>query len=369
MNDSTVYSLALSQLSGIGNVTFKRLIGHFGSAREVFKAGRKDLGEIEGIFEAKISAIVSFNDWESIRERVKAVEERGARIISIEDDDYPKRLKDIYDAPSIFYIKGSFTEEDEFPVAVVGSRRASTYGYLSAENIAAGLAQRGITVVSGMARGIDSKAHAAALNAGGRTIAVLGSGIDVVYPPEGKGLYDKIVERGAVVTEFPLGAQPEAGNFPRRNRIISGLSLGVVIVEASETSGALITAELAIDQNREVFAVPGNINSVRSKGTNKLIKRGAKLVESAEAIVDELRFILGEKYSPEMTRNKDWSTSGESFTEEERRVLTCLGTEPVHIDTVIDETGFKSEQILTILLELEIRGFVKQIPGKNFVLN
>ncbi|MBN1572569.1 MAG: DNA-processing protein DprA [Deltaproteobacteria bacterium] len=369
MNDTSVYSLALSQLSGIGNITFKRLVEHFGSAREVFKAGRKSLGEIEGVFEAKIKAITSFDDWESVREKIKAVEDKRARIISIEDKEYPKRLKNIYDAPSILYIKGSFAEEDELSVAVVGSRRASTYGYLTAENIAAGLAQRGITVVSGMARGIDSKAHTAALNAGGRTIAVLGSGIDVVYPPEGKGLYNEIVERGVVITEFPLGTHPEPGNFPRRNRIISGLSVGVVIIEASETSGALITAELAIDQNREVFAIPGNINSVRSKGTNNLIKKGAKLVESAEEIIDELRFIFGERFRIDAAQQKDWSTSGESFTEEERRVLTCLGLEPAHIDTLIDETGFKSEIVLRILLELEMRGFVKQIPGKNFVLN
>jgi DNA processing protein len=220
-----------------------------------------------------------------------------------------------------------------------------------------------------MARGIDSRAHEAALKSGGRTIAVLGSGIDVVYPPEGRGLFNRIIERGVVLTEYPLAAEPKGSNFPRRNRIISGLSVGVVIVEATEMSGALITARLALDQNREVFAIPGNINSVRSKGTNDLIKRGAKLVESAEDIMEELRFIFGEKYGIDAVHQKDWSTSGESFTEEEKGVLTCLGTEPVHVDTLIDETGFKSEIVLRILLELEMRGFVKQIPGKNFVLN
>lgn len=369
VNDSSIYALALSQLSGIGNVTYKRLIGHFGSAKEIFKAGNKRLDEIPWIGKEKIKAIVSFNNWESVRDRIKEVEDKGAGILTLEDEEYPDRLKKIHDAPPVLYIKGSFTEGDEFLIAVVGSRHASSYGNISAENIASGLAEKGITVVSGMARGIDSKAHRAAINAGGRTIAVLGSGIDVVYPPEGRGLYTDIVKKGVVVSEFPPGTKPEPSNFPRRNRIISGLSVGVVIIEASETSGALITAKLAIDQNREVFAVPGNINSARSKGTNKLIKDGAKLVDNAEDIVDELKFILGEEFYLESSLKRSRHLDDESLTDEEKKVLLCLSTQPVHIDIVIDETGFRSEVVSRILLELELKGVLRQIPGKNFILN
>jgi DNA processing protein len=369
VDDSSIYSLALSQLSGIGNVTYKRLIGHFGSAREIFEAGDKRLNEIPWIGKEKIKVIISFNGWESIKERIKEVEDKGAVILALEDEEYPERLKKIHDAPPVLYIKGSFTEKDEFPIAVVGSRHASSYGNTSAAKIASGLAEKGITVVSGMARGIDSVAHRAAITTGGRTIAVLGSGIDVVYPPEGRGLYNDIVKKGIVISEFPPGTKPEPSNFPRRNRIISGLSVGVVIIEASETSGALITADLAVNQDREVFAVPGNINSARSKGTNKLIKKGARLVDNAEDILDELKFILGEDFYLESTEHQRRHLDNESLTDEEKKVLESLSTQPVHIDIVIDETGFRSEVVSRILLELELKGFLRQIPGKNFILN
>lgn len=369
VDDSSVYALALSQLSGIGNVTYKRLIGHFGSAREIFEAGERRLGEIPWIGKEKIKAIVSFNGWESIREKIKEVEEKGAAILSLEDEGYPERLKKIHDAPPVLYIKGSFTEKDQFSIAVVGSRHASSYGSISAEKIASGLAEKGITVVSGMARGIDSKAHRAAITAGGRTIAVLGSGIDVIYPPEGRNLYEDIVKQGIVISEFPPGTRPEPSNFPRRNRIISGLSVGVVIVEASETSGALITAKLAIGQEREVYAVPGNINAVRSKGTNELIKKGARLVDNAEDIIDDLKFVLGNDSFLDSVQRERRHLDDESLTDEEKKVMEILSEKPVHIDIVIDETGFKSEVVSRILLDLELKGFLKQIPGKNFVLN
>lgn len=369
MNDSSIYALALSQISGIGNVTYKRLINRFGSAQKVFDAGKKRISEIPSITADKVGAIVSFNSWESVKEQIKKVQDSGVKILSIEDKEYPQRLKKIYDLPPVLYLKGDFAEVDKLPVAVVGSRHPSTYGSLSAERIASGLARKGITVVSGMAMGIDSKAHRTALNAGGRTIAVLGSGIDVIYPSENKSLYSDIIKNGVVMSEFSLGTRPEPSNFPRRNRIISGLSLGVVVVEATEKSGALITAKLAIDQNREVFAVPGNIDSARSQGTNKLIQDGAKLIESVDDIMEELKYYFGTEFKLEMSQQKDLFIDDDSLTDEEKKTLVCLSAESVHIDTVIEESGFRSEVVSKILLDLELKGLVKQIPGKNFVLN
>jgi len=369
MNDSSIYALALSQISGIGNVTYKRLIDRFGSAREVFDAGKKRISEIPYITADKAGAIVSFDNWESIKEQIKKVEDSGVKILSMEDEEYPQKLKMIYDAPPVLYIKGNFAEDDKIPVAVVGSRHPSTYGSLSAEKIASGLARKGVTVVSGMAMGIDSKAHRAALNAGGRTIAVLGSGIDVIYPSENKSLYNDIIKNGVVISEFSLGTRPEPSNFPRRNRIISGLSVGVVVVESTKKGGALITAELALKENREVFAIPGNIDSARSQGTNKLIQKGAKLVESVDDIMEELKYNLGAEFNLELPQQKDLFINDDSLTDAEKKTLVCLSTESVHVDTVIEESGFKSEVVLKILLDLELKGFVKQIPGKNFVLN
>jgi DNA processing protein len=293
--------------------------------------------------------------------------EAEVAIIGLEDAAYPARLREIYDAPPVLYLKGSLTDQDRRAVAVVGSRNSSRYGLICAETIARGLAARGITVVSGMARGIDSAAHLGALRQKGRTIAVLGSGIDVIYPSENRPLFAEIVENGAVISEFPFGTEPEMTNFPKRNRIISGMSLGVVIAEASPNSGALITAKLALEQNREVFAVPGNITSMRSRGTHTLIREGAKLVESAEDVIEELAFALGDPAHREGGGKP--IPLPEDLSDTERTVLRCVESGPVSIEAIIEGSGFRSQDVLAILLDLELRGLVKQISGNNFILN
>jgi DNA processing protein len=367
--ERSYYTLALTKVKGLGSVTGKKLITEIGTAEGVFKQGKKSLMAVVGIGKKLVDGIVSFDRWDEVEREIERAKDLGIRILSIDDNVYPERLKEIYDPPLVLYMRGKIMTHDESAVAVVGSRHATTYGSLATERIARGLAENGITVVSGMARGIDSLAHRGALDGGGRTIAVLGSGVDVIYPPEHKRLYTEISERGAVVSEFPPGTSPEAQNFPRRNRIISGLSLGVVIVEASENSGALITARQAMEQNREVFAVPGNITSLRSKGTHRLIQEGAKLVESVEDILKEFVYLLKNEGTIESKTRNAHQNIKESLSAEEKKVFDQLKTEPVYIDSIIDETRLPSEQVLGILLQLELKGLVKQIAGKNFVLN
>ncbi|MBN2223979.1 MAG: DNA-processing protein DprA [Deltaproteobacteria bacterium] len=366
--DTRHYSIALASINGVGSVTYKRLIAHFGGAEAVFRATKRELSGIEGLGRSRASAITSFDGWGAVQDEVGRATGAGVSIIGLEDTAYPARLREIYDAPPILYLKGSLIDRDERAVAVVGSRNSSRYGLISAEGIARGLAARGITVVSGMARGIDSAAHIGTLREKGRTIAVLGSGIDVIYPSENRPLFHEIVEHGAVITEFPFGTEPEMTNFPRRNRIISGISLGVVIVEASPKSGALITAKLALEHNREVFAVPGNITSMRSRGTHSLIREGAKLVESAEDIIEELEFALKGTPAGRSDKGQPAALAGD-LSDTQRTVLRCVENGPVCIDAIIEGSGFKSQEVLTILLDLELKGLVKQISGNNFILN
>jgi DNA processing protein len=363
--DARHYSIALASISGIGSVTYKKLIARFGGAEAVFRATKRQLGGIDGLGESRAAAIVSFDGWERVEQEIDRADREAVAIVGLEDAGYRVRLREVYDAPPILYVKGSLAERDDRAVAVVGSRNSSRYGLTCAESISRGLAARGITVVSGMARGIDSAAHVGALREKGRTIAVLGSGIDVIYPAENRALFQEIAANGAVISEFPFGTGPETTNFPRRNRIISGISLGVVIVEASPNSGALITAKLALDQNREVFAVPGNITSMRSRGTHGLIRDGARLVESAEDIVEELGFAL----QADGTGAGGPAVRMEDLPDTERAVMRCVENGPVSIEVIIEESGLKSEEILAVLLELEMKGLVKQISGNNFVRN
>lgn len=252
-------------------------------------------------------------------------------------------------------------EDDRISIGIVGSRNATSYGRSVTERIAGELAEAGFTIVSGMARGVDTIAHSAALRVGGRTVAVMGSGIDIVYPPENKGLFERIKRSGYVVTEFPLGTPPNRENFPRRNRLISGLSLGVVVVEATEGSGALITARAALEQNREVFAIPGNINSPNSRGTNELIKRGAKLIQSSDDIIEELAPQLRGFFRP---RKED----PVKMTEEEKEVCGKLSREPRHIDEIMRDSRLPIQKMLSLLLGLELKGIVGQTEGKRFYL-
>ncbi len=352
------YWLALNHVPGIGKVLYKRLIDHFKSPVKIFSSSIEKLKSVEGIGE-RLARDILITDWkEKVDVELSRIEKEKVKIITLLDELYPDNLKKIYDPPPFLYIMGELRKEDNRAIAIVGSRKATTYGRLMAERISKDLVSQGITVVSGMARGIDTFSHQGALSAGGRTIAVLGCGIDIVYPSENKNLRDRIMESGAVLTEFPFSTQPEGVNFPSRNRIISGLSLGVVIIEAASDSGSLITASNALDQGREVFAVPGNITSKFSQGTNKLIKRGAKLVEDADDIIEEIL--------PQIERKKKDKTIP-VLTSEEEVIYKLLSYEPKHIDTISREGRLTSNKALSLLLEMEIKGVIRQLPGKSFV--
>jgi len=296
------------------------------------------------------------------------------RKITPDDKEYPANLRNIYDPPKILYVKGGFDECDGIAVAIVGSRRASPYGLEMAEIFGYGLASRGVTVVSGMALGIDSAAHRGALKAKGRTIAVMGSGHGNIYPPQNKELYGKIAQAGAVVTEYDNGVEPLPYNFPRRNRIISGLALGVVVVEAARNSGALITANFAAEQGRTVFAVPGKASSHTSAGTNELIKDGAALVQSVEDVMEELSIKevgqaaggikdIADSKIARMTKAYIYN----SLTEDERKVYKELSDEPVYIDDIMSQAGMDIKSISKALLALELKNLIKEVPGKQFI--
>ena len=289
----------------------------------------------------------------------------GIKKVFITDKGYPKNLKHIYDPPSPIYVKGDIIPEDDVAVALVGSRRASIYGLNTCEKLAYEMAARGITVISGLARGIDSAAHKGALKAGGRTVAVFGCGLDCIYPPENRSLAEKIQKDGVLVSEFPAETPPLAGNFPQRNRIISGLALGVVVVEAARNSGALITANFALEQGREVFAVPGKVDSAASAGVHRLIKEGAKLVEGVEDIIEELNLKpqKGETFQNTLSVTRKVSPK---LKEVESRVYLILSDEPKYIDDITKDSGLSSGEVLNILLKLQLKKLVKELPGKLY---
>ena len=360
MND-LYYWIALRFVFGIGNINYKNLINYFGSPKRVFQATTEELEQVEGITSRAINSIKQFKPSAEIDHEIKQIQLHAIKVVTLKDSAYPVNLKNIYDPPPFLYIKGDLIEKDANAIAVVGSRIASEYGISTTERISRDLARSGFTIVSGMARGIDSAAHHAALSVNGRTIAVLGSGIDVIYPPENRKLYEAIAAHGAVISEFPLGAQPSAYNFPARNRIISGLSLGVLVVEASLKSGSLITARLALEQGRDVFAVPGNVHSYKSKGTHRLLKEGAKLVETVQDIQDEICVNVATVHDAEQHPAVHLDMPPDS-----RSVYQIMGEVPTHIDELIAQTGFASSHVTAILLDLELNGFIKQYPGKRF---
>jgi len=362
MAEEIFYWLALSLIPGIGSILIQRLLDQFKTPEAVFRAPMKELLKIEGLGK-KVACEIQKGPLERVVEReYSLLKEVGGKILTLKDDDYPKRLRDIYDPPALLYVRGELRREDELAVAIVGSRKTSPYGRWITEKIGQDLARHGVTVVSGMARGIDSVAHKGALQGGGRTIAVLGCGVDVIYPSENRNLFYQIIEQGAILTEFPMGSPPEGGHFPRRNRIISGLSMGVVIVQASAESGSLITAGYALEQGREVFAVPGNVGAEGSRGTNQLIKDGAKMVESSEDILEEIL--------PQWSREKEAPQKGEpplpDLTEEEGVLYKLLEETPLHIDAIIRESQLDPGKVSSLLLNLELKGLISQWPGKCF---
>jgi DNA processing protein len=346
----------LPQAGGVGLQT---LLAAFGSALAAWRTP-SDRVQAAGIGPALAAAMRRFPWVHTLRAEQQRVAEAGLSVIVWGDPDYPAPLQQISSAPPVLYVRGQLEREDVQAVAIVGSRRATAYGEAVARELAGELARRGLTIVSGLARGIDAAAHAGAIEAGGRTLAVLGSGLDQLYPPEHRALADAVAGAGALLTEFPLGTPPLRLHFPQRNRIISGLSLGVVVVEAGLGSGALITADHALDQGREVFAVPGRVHARYSEGSNRLIKAGAKLVESWEDVLAEL--IPSLKPSRRKTRVKPPPT----LSADEQHVYEALGDGPLHIDAIIVATGLGGGRVASVLVELEMRGVIRQVKGKVF---
>lgn len=365
------YWLALKSIMGIGNALFSALVDNWGTPEAVFSASASKLQTLPGITRKIADAVIGFKSWDKILRELELVRKAGINIVTYQDELYPVKLLEIYDRPVFLYLQGKLTSDD-INIAVVGSRLASTYGKYTTERISRELAGLGLTVVSGLARGIDSAAHRGALAARGRTIAVLGSGLDIVYPPENKKLFATIIEQGAVISELPLGSPPIAFNFPARNRIISGMSYGVVVVEAGEKSGSLITAKLALEQGREVFAVPGSIDSAGARGTNKLIKQGAKLIENTDDILEEIL--------PQLEKTKVFSASSVSrpeaikppvkteLSKTDQEIVDIVSGGCLHIDEIITGTGLSPAEISSTLMALELKGLIQQHPGKYFSL-
>jgi len=352
--------LQLYSIPGIGAARMRNLLNSFNSPDEVLDAPIQKLMQIQGIDKKIAVNIKNGINQEFINKQLDQLNKNKIDILSYWDKNYPERLKKIYDPPAFLFIKGSIIPQDDLSIGIVGSRATSQYGKSVTEQFSSELADLKFTIISGMARGIDSVAHRAALKSGGRTIAVLGSGIDNIYPPENNKLLEQIVENGAVITEYPLGTYPDAGNFPKRNRIISGLSLGVLITEAGAKSGALITAFQALEQNREVFAVPGPINSGKSAGSNQLIKEGAKLVQGVQDIIRELENQIEVRIKTPVKKQPNLKGL-------DKAIYDLLQDEPQHVDNLAMKSGKSVPEVLTVLLTLELMGIVKQLSGKMFV--
>jgi DNA processing protein len=354
--------IALNMIDEVGPVRVRSLLDRFGNPEAILDASRQDLMQVQGVGEEVARNVTGWREAIDLDAELARIEKAGIRVVTRDDPDYPKRLREIYDPPLVLYVRGALSDRDHVAVGVVGSRRTSLYGQEMSRKLAYQLARLGVTVVSGLARGIDSAAHTGALQAKGRTVAIIGCGLDTVYPPENKKLADEIVEKGgAVVSEFPFGVKPSPQNFPMRNRIISGWSMGVVVVEANLKSGALITARQAMEQGREVFAVPGRADSVLSRGTNKLIKDGAKLTEDVEDILGEFEYLFPkEEAAPETTL---------TLSDVEQKVMAAIGDEEVLMDEIIRATCLTSANVSATLLGLEMKRIVKQLPGRHYARN
>ena len=358
-NQDIKYWVGFSIIPGIGRVKSSQLENYFGSLEKAWQAAPAELKHA-GLDSGSVNAIASWLTKISLEAEMEKLDRYGVKVFTWHDPSYPSRLKEIYDYPPVLYVRGSLLPEDEWCLAVVGTRRATVYGRQVTEEIVADLAQNKITIVSGLARGIDSVAHLSALEAGGRSIAVFASGLDIVYPGENAELARRIIQHGALVSEYPLGTKPRAENFPRRNRIMSGLSLGVLITEAGGTSGAMITAHIALEQNREVFAIPGSILAPTSKGTNRLIQEGAKLVHDCADILEELNLsaVVHQIEFKEAIPASDT----------ESLLLKQLSAEPTHIDEVCRNSGLPISTVSSTLAMMELKGMVKQVGTMNYVL-
>lgn len=366
MDEQDLHSwLTLKNVPGVGNLLFKRLLTQCETPEMVLLAARetpKVLHPVSGITPRLIDAMAKAKAPHWTETELDKVAEHGYWIVTLNDPDYPSLLSQIPDPPPYLYVAGKLPQSN-CPIAMVGSRKPTPYGQQTCRKLSAQLARKGVTIVSGMALGIDTAAHEGALSVdGGKTIAVLGSGLAQIYPSQNHGLFQRIIEQGAVISEFALFARPEAHHFPQRNRVISGLSVGTVVVEAATRSGSLITARLAAEQNREVFAVPGSIDSFQSAGSHQLIQQGAKLVTSAEDILEE----FGEPVSSRIEPSVAQTTL--SLTAEQTQIHRLITPYPVHIDEIVKQSGLAAGTVSGILLQLELMGVALQSPGKRFSL-
>lgn len=353
------YWVGFSKIPGIGRVKISQLLDYFTILEHAWKAPAAELKKA-GLDSKTVDSIVNLRPRISPDAEMESMKKFNVEAFTCDSSAYPQRLKEIYDYPPVIYVRGTLHTEDECCLAVVGTRRATVYGRQVTEEIVADLARNGITIVSGLAKGIDSIAHRAALEAGARTIAVFGCGLDIVYPAENAKLAREVIEHGALVSEYPIGTRPRADNFPRRNRIMSGLSLGVLVIEAGESSGALITANQAVEQNRDVFAVPGSILSPSSRGTNHLIQEGAKLVRNYVDILEELNLSI----MAQQLEMKELLPTDKT----EALLLKQLSREPSHIDDICRSSGLAAALVSSTLTMMELKGMVKQVGGMNYVL-
>jgi DNA processing protein len=356
--------LALERIPRVGPLSIARLVDAFGSPRAAMEADPKEITSRTGLSEKLARSIANFNPpKDEITQDLEVLESLSARVITRWDLEYPQNLQTIYDPPALLFVRGGFRDKDRDSVAIVGTRNPTRYGLETAQRIAGDLVRSGITVISGLARGIDTVSHKSSLDAGGRTIGVLGCGVNVAYPRENKPLIDEMAETGAVISEFRPGVVPHPTNFYRRNRIISGLAKGILVVEAAKNSGSLITANHAIDQNRDVFAVPGSIMNRRSEGPHSLLRQGAGLVESAEDILEAL---FHDRVSQSQPAMFDVVEATGDLTSDARAVLNSLDPDPIPIDMLREAAKMDTGKLLGLLLDLELRGLVRQYPGKMF---
>ncbi len=367
--DSREALVALNMLSQVGPVRVRQLLEVLPDPAAILSAPLDRLLRARGIGEEIANSIVNWESTVDLAAELQRIKDYGCEVLIQSDELYPPLLREIYDPPLVLYVKGKLSDKDKNAVALVGSRMTTSYGMETARRLAYQLGCVGVTVVSGGARGIDTAAHQGAISAKGRTIAVLGTGINLVFPAENAALFDRIAENGAVMTQFPFNRAADKQSFPIRNRIVAGISLGTVVVEANLTSGALITANFAVEYGRQIFAVPGRIDSPRSKGCHELIKKGAKLCESVEDILSEFEYLF-----PKSNRTVDADPGhavlpAMSLSENEQKTYDTLGKEEISIDDIIRRSGLPSSAVSVALFGLEMKRIVKQLPGKMFVKN
>lgn len=358
--------IALNLIEHVGPVRVRQLLDHFGEAPAILRATKQQLLQVRGIGEETADAICGWESGVDLAGELKRVAAFGCHVFTQEDGEYPELLRQIYDPPIVLYVKGTLTAQDKNSIALVGSRQTTSYGTETARKLGYQLAYVGVTVVSGGARGIDTAAHQGALAAKGRTIAVLGTGINLVFPPENAELFERIAASGAVISQFPFNRPADKQSFPIRNRIVAGMTLGTVVVEANLSSGALITANFATDYGRQVFAVPGRVDSPRSKGCHELIKKGAKLCEGADDILGEFEYLFPASNKP-ASPAETGVLPALSLSENEGKILAAVGTEEKHIDEVIRACSLPASAVSVGLLSLEMKRMVRQLPGKQFV--